>query len=96
MYDLHLNFFALEENAATSGTTATVCLLRNSIELVVAHVGDSRALLCRNGETKKLTTDHTADLKSEKVIFIHLSSFLKIFRHPLNYWGSQTPYKCSL
>lgn len=65
---IHFHFANSGENATTSGTTATVCLLRNSIELVLGHVGDSRALLCRNGETKKLTTDHTADLKSEKVI----------------------------
>uniref|UniRef100_T1IXQ3 protein-serine/threonine phosphatase n=1 Tax=Strigamia maritima TaxID=126957 RepID=T1IXQ3_STRMM len=49
-----------------SGTTATVCLLQNSIELVVGHVGDSRAILCRNGEARKLTTDHSPLLKTEK------------------------------
>jgi len=50
----------------TPGTTATVCLLRNSIELVVGHVGDSRAILCRNGDAHKLTTDHSPSLKAEK------------------------------
>jgi len=52
----------------SSGTTATVCLLRNSIELVVAHVGDSRALLCRNGVVNRLTNDHSANVKAEKVL----------------------------
>uniref|UniRef100_A0A131Y529 Protein phosphatase 1k mitochondrial n=1 Tax=Ixodes ricinus TaxID=34613 RepID=A0A131Y529_IXORI len=51
---------------ASSGTTATVCLLRSSTELVVAHVGDSRALLCRSGEVRRLTTDHQAGLKLEE------------------------------
>ncbi len=61
--------YILVEDTTSSGTTATVCLLRNSIELVVAHVGDSRALLCRNGEMSRLTTDHNANLKTEKVFF---------------------------
>lgn len=50
----------------TSGTTATVALLRDGIELVVASVGDSRALLCRKGKPMKLTTDHTPERKDEK------------------------------
>ncbi|KAM5255559.1 protein phosphatase Mn(2+)-dependent 1K [Ctenodactylus gundi] len=49
-----------------SGTTATVALLRDGIELVVASVGDSRALLCRKGKPMKLTTDHTPERKDEK------------------------------
>ncbi|XP_068949941.1 protein phosphatase Mn(2+)-dependent 1K [Petaurus breviceps papuanus] len=49
-----------------SGTTATVALLRDSIELVIASVGDSRALLCRKGKPIKLTTDHTPERKDEK------------------------------
>ncbi|XP_006012157.1 protein phosphatase 1K, mitochondrial isoform X2 [Latimeria chalumnae] len=49
-----------------SGTTATVALLRDGIELVVASVGDSRALLCRKGKAKKLTVDHTPERKDEK------------------------------
>lgn len=49
-----------------SGTTATVALLRDGIELVVASVGDSRALLCRKGKAMKLTIDHTPERKEEK------------------------------
>ncbi|CAL1289921.1 unnamed protein product [Larinioides sclopetarius] len=66
VYARHILFNSSRKDASQAGTTATVCLLRNSVELVIGHVGDSRALLCRNGETKRLTTDHTADLKSEK------------------------------
>ncbi|KAG8200341.1 hypothetical protein JTE90_028523 [Oedothorax gibbosus] len=65
-YARHTTFNCPRKDASTAGTTATVCLLRNSVELVIGHVGDSRALLCRNGETKKLTTDHSGETKSEK------------------------------
>ncbi|KAL4640446.1 protein phosphatase 1K, mitochondrial [Arapaima gigas] len=61
----HLHF---SDNASllNSGTTATVALLRDGIELVVASVGDSRALLCRKGKALKLTVDHTPERKDEK------------------------------
>lgn len=49
-----------------TGTTATVCLLRNSIELVTAHVGDTRAILCREGKAIRLTKDHHPDDAQEK------------------------------
>jgi len=60
-----------------SGTTATVCLLRNGIELVVAHCGDSRALLCRNGDVVRLTTDHNSNVKAEKERIVKSNGFLK-------------------
>ncbi|KAL0970610.1 hypothetical protein UPYG_G00244400 [Umbra pygmaea] len=50
----------------TAGTTATVAVLRDGVELVVASVGDSRALLCRKGRAKKLSIDHTPDRKDER------------------------------
>jgi len=40
------------------GTTITACLLSGQ-NLWVANVGDSRALLLRNGEINKLTSDHS-------------------------------------
>ena len=49
-----------------SGTTAVVCLLRNSIELVIAHVGDSEALLCRQGRVLRLTENHVPSVEREK------------------------------
>ncbi|XP_027021778.2 protein phosphatase 1K, mitochondrial isoform X2 [Tachysurus fulvidraco] len=50
----------------TVGTTATVALLRDGMELVVGSVGDSRAMLCRKGEVYTLTSDHTPERKDEK------------------------------
>lgn len=51
--------FAAGQTAGSDmGTTCTVALLYDH-EIVVAHVGDSRALLIGGG-VKQLTTDHTA------------------------------------
>lgn len=44
-----------------TGTTATVCLIRDSSEMVVGHVGDSRAVLCRKGSSVRLSVDHDPD-----------------------------------
>ncbi|KAM3865236.1 protein phosphatase Mn(2+)-dependent 1K [Diretmus argenteus] len=49
-----------------AGSTATVALLRDGIELVVGSVGDSRAMLCRKGKALKLTVDHTPERKDER------------------------------
>ncbi|XP_041641090.1 protein phosphatase 1K, mitochondrial isoform X2 [Cheilinus undulatus] len=61
----HLHFTP-NAPAVNAGTTATVALLRDGIELVVASVGDSRAMLCRKGKALKLTVDHTPERKDEK------------------------------
>lgn len=50
----------------TAGTTATVAMLRDGVELVVGSVGDSRAMLCRKGQATKLSKDHTPDRKDER------------------------------
>ncbi|XP_073330843.1 protein phosphatase Mn(2+)-dependent 1K [Pagrus major] len=61
----HLSYF---NNASflTAGTTATVALLRDGVELVVGSAGDSRAMLCRRGRASKLTKDHTPDREDER------------------------------
>lgn len=53
-------------SVVNAGTTSTVALLRDGIELVVGSVGDSRAMLCRKGKAVKLTVDHTPERKDEK------------------------------
>ncbi|XP_020484518.1 protein phosphatase 1K, mitochondrial [Labrus bergylta] len=61
----HLHFIP-KVPGVNAGTTATVALLRDGIELVVGSVGDSRAMLCRKGKALKLTVDHTPERKDEK------------------------------
>ena len=54
------------EQALISGTTATICLLRQNHELVIGHVGDSVAILCRDGKAIRLTKDHHLDNTQEE------------------------------
>ncbi|XP_008324124.2 protein phosphatase 1K, mitochondrial [Cynoglossus semilaevis] len=61
----HLSYFNTA-SVLSAGTTATVAVLRDGVELVVGSVGDSRAVLCRKGGAKKLTTDHTPEQKDER------------------------------
>lgn len=69
LYNITIKNLCISSSPAsflTAGTTATVALLRDGVELVVGSVGDSRAMLCRNGKANKLTTDHTPDCEDER------------------------------
>ncbi len=67
----NFNFqFYIDINSKSSGSTATICILKDSVNLFIGHVGDSRAILCRSGEARKLTTDHEPSLISERVSFL--------------------------
>jgi protein phosphatase 1K len=46
--------------AGSSGSTATVCLVQDNYMLYLGHCGDSRAILCRDGQARTLTKDHCA------------------------------------
>ncbi|XP_078079809.1 protein phosphatase Mn(2+)-dependent 1K-like [Mustelus asterias] len=64
--DFIQNAYSLKEGTLlTSGTTATVALLKETL-LVVASVGDSPAILCREGKAKQLTDDHTPRRRDEQ------------------------------
>lgn len=61
MLTRHMNFYCLDSPFYNCGTTATVCLLHHGIKLHIAHVGDTRAILGREGQAVRLTEDHSAD-----------------------------------
>jgi protein phosphatase 2C family protein 2/3 len=54
----------LDVSKNTSGTTAISCIIHGN-RLYTANVGDSRAILCRNGTAVALSIDHKPYLKSE-------------------------------
>nr|ACU18291.1 unknown [Glycine max] len=45
------------------GSTAVTAILVNCHELIVANIGDSRAVLCKKGVAKQLSVDHE-DIKN--------------------------------
>ena len=58
------------------GTTAVVALVHDEA-ITVAHVGDSRGVLCRaNGAAQALTTDHKPELEAEKKRIEALGGFV--------------------
>lgn len=61
---------AILEKAADlgkGGSTAVTAILINCHKLVVANVGDSRAVICKNGVAKQLSVDHEPS-KERKII----------------------------
>nr|XP_027062306.1 probable protein phosphatase 2C 39 isoform X1 [Coffea arabica] len=49
------------------GSTAVTAILINCQKLVVANVGDSRAVLCKNGVAKQLSVDHEPNKERQNI-----------------------------
>ncbi|CAK8578138.1 unnamed protein product [Lathyrus sativus] len=49
------------------GSTAVAAILINGVKLLVINVGDSRAILCKNGIAKQLTVDHEPEKEKDLV-----------------------------
>lgn len=49
------------------GSTAVTAILINCYKLLVANIGDSRAVLCKNGVAKQLSVDHEPSIESEDI-----------------------------
>ncbi|KAL2476368.1 putative protein phosphatase 2C 39 [Abeliophyllum distichum] len=49
------------------GSTAVTAILINCEKLVIANVGDSRAVICKNGVAKQLSVDHEPDKERENI-----------------------------
>ena len=48
------------------GSTAVTAIVADGQKLVVANIGDSRAVLCRRGWAVQLSTDHEPSVEKEK------------------------------
>ena len=62
-----------------SGSTAIVCYLSDH-HLTVANIGDSRAVLCREGKAVALSIDHKPDRSDERIRIEANGGF--VARHP--------------
>ncbi|XP_015583245.1 probable protein phosphatase 2C 39 isoform X2 [Ricinus communis] len=49
------------------GSTAVTAILINCEMLVVANVGDSRAVICKNGVAKQLSVDHEPSVERQEI-----------------------------
>lgn len=49
------------------GSTAVTAILINGQLLVVGNVGDSRAIMCQNGEAEQLSVDHEPSREKEEI-----------------------------
>lgn len=54
-------------DSGKGGSTAVTAILINCEKLVVANIGDSRAVLCKNGVANQLSFDHEASVEEETV-----------------------------
>ncbi|KNA09893.1 hypothetical protein SOVF_149380 [Spinacia oleracea] len=59
----------LEKSAelGKGGSTAVTAILINCEKLVVANLGDSRAVICQNGKAKQLSVDHEPDSERKAI-----------------------------
>lgn len=66
---IETDFTILEKSGelGRGGSTAVTAILINCHKLVVANVGDSRAVLCDNGMAKQLSVDHEPSIESEDI-----------------------------
>ncbi|XVF70166.1 hypothetical protein PTKIN_Ptkin11bG0139500 [Pterospermum kingtungense] len=49
------------------GSTAVTVILINCEKLVIANVGDSRAVICKDGQAKQLSIDHEPSIEKESI-----------------------------
>ncbi|KAH7544107.1 hypothetical protein JRO89_XS15G0108100 [Xanthoceras sorbifolium] len=49
------------------GSTAVTAILINCQKLLVANIGDSRAVVCKNGVAKQLSVDHEPSMEKESI-----------------------------
>lgn len=66
-----------ERNFMRSGSTCTAVVIEDGYLINWAWVGDSRAMLCRNGVPKRLTFDHSLEMKNNPLRESELDRIIK-------------------
>ena len=78
----NLQAFAQENPGSKGmGTTAVMCLMKDG-QVWLAHVGDSRAYLIRDGEVRLLTYDHTC---INRLVLMGKVSYEDSIDHPIGH-----------
>ncbi|KAI0989084.1 hypothetical protein GJ496_000570 [Pomphorhynchus laevis] len=60
-----------KDPGVNSGCTAIVAVLLENKKLIVANAGDSRGVLCRNGQAVALSQDHNPEVLGERIRIIN-------------------------
>lgn len=55
------------QDLGKGGSTAVTAILFNCEKLFVANVGDSRAVICKDGKAKQLSVDHEPGKERENI-----------------------------
>lgn len=61
------NILDKASNLGKGGSTAVTAILINCQKLLVANVGDSRAVICKNGVAKQLSVDHEPEKEKDTI-----------------------------
>ena len=56
-----------KDNSGSTGCSAVIRKEKGERKLYLANIGDTRAVLCRNGKAERLTVDHNAGSNTEEV-----------------------------
>jgi serine/threonine protein phosphatase PrpC len=75
---------AVSRRAGTRDGATALVVLRLGGALYSAHAGDSRAVLCRDGEAHRLTEDHKPHLPQVPLAVVQ-SSYSQTLTHELHY-----------
>ncbi|XP_022637340.1 probable protein phosphatase 2C 39 isoform X4 [Vigna radiata var. radiata] len=61
------NILEMSGELGRGGSTAVTAILVNCQKLIVANIGDSRAVLCKKGVAKQLSVDHEPNTEHEDI-----------------------------
>jgi protein phosphatase 1L len=76
------------------GSTSVTAILVDGLQLVVANIGDSRAVICKNGVAKQLSVDHEPN--SERKYIEEKGGFVSNFPGTISNRSVPVMKKCIL